>query len=464
MPEARSIARRARGNSAPPCDSPRPAPLSTLLGMQSETRDSIAALHHPDAEQAVSPADGALEAPVGPGGGHALAFIFVTLLIDTIGLGIIIPVLPRLIQQLTGKGLDEAAVYGGALAFAYSLTQFLCGPIIGNLSDHFGRRPVLFASLAAFGLDYIVMGLAPHLWWMFVGRVIAGVAGASYTTGMAFIADVSPPTRRAQNFGLVGMAFGVGFIIGPALGGLLGSFGPRVPFFASAALALVNLVYGVFVLPESLPRERRRAFSWRRAHVLATFASLRPHAGVLALLAALSLWALAHQAFQNTWSYYTMLKFGWTEAAVGASLAAIGVVVAITQGGLTRVLIPRWGECNAATVGMVCVAVAYSIYATAPYGWVMYVGTLAFSLGGLVMPSLQALMSRAVPADAQGGLQGAVASTVGLAAIVGPPLATGVFSLFANPSARVYFPGAAFACAAGLTLGSLAVLCVVRRR
>ncbi|MEP0845448.1 MAG: TCR/Tet family MFS transporter [Phycisphaerae bacterium] len=432
--------------------------------MNRETPDSLAATGHASAVPTASEGGGAPDAPATPGGGHALAFIFVTLLIDTIGLGIIIPVLPRLIQQLTDKGLDQAAVYGGALAFAYSLTQFLCGPVIGNLSDHFGRRPVLFASLAAFGLDYIVMGLAPHLWWLFVGRVVAGVAGASYTTGMAFIADVSPPARRAQNFGLVGMAFGVGFIIGPALGGLLGSFGPRVPFFASAALALVNLLYGVLVLPESLPTQRRRAFSWRRAHVLGTFASLRPHAGVLALLAALSLWALAHQAFQNTWSYYTMLKFGWTETAVGASLAAIGVVVAITQGGLTRVLIPRWGEWNAATVGMVCVAVAYAVYATAPYGWVMYVGTLAFSLGGLVMPSLQAVMSRAVPADAQGGLQGAVASTVGLAAIVGPPLATGVFSLFAKPGAQFFFPGASFACAAVLTLASLAVLRAVRRR
>ncbi|MCC6358128.1 MAG: TCR/Tet family MFS transporter [Phycisphaerales bacterium] len=389
---------------------------------------------------------------------HALAFIFVTLLIDTIGLGIIIPVMPELIRELTGEGLDVAAVYGGALAFAYSATQFLCGPIIGNLSDHFGRRPVLFGSLLAFGLDYIVMGLAPKLWWLFVGRVIAGVAGASYTTGMAYIADVSRPERRAQNFGIVGMAFGVGFIIGPALGGLLGKFGPRLPFYFSAGLALANLVYGLLVLPESLPRERRRPFSWHRAHVLGSLISLRSSPGVLPLLGALAFWALAHQALHNTWNYYTMLKFGWSETAVGASLAAIGVAVAIAQGGLTRVLIPRWGERRAATVGMCCVAVAYAVFAGAPYGWVMYVGVLGYMLGGLVMPSLQALMSRNVEANAQGGLQGAVASTVGLAAIVGPPLMTGLFYVFSRSDAWIHFPGAPFACGTLLTFISLAIL------
>lgn len=421
-------------------------------------------MSHEPAES-LPPAPGApAPAPAPTASGHALLFIFITLLIDTIGLGIILPVLPKLIQQLTGKGLDEAALYGGTLAFAYSFTQFLCGPILGNLSDHFGRRPVLFGSLFAFGLDYLAMGFAPHIWWLFVGRVIAGIAGASYTTGMAFIADVSPPARRAQNFGLVGMAFGLGFIIGPALGGLLGSFGPRVPFFASAGLAFANLAYGWFVLPESLAPERRRAFSWKRAHVLGTLAGLRAYPGVLALLAAISLWALAHQALNNTWSYYTMLKFGWDERAVGASLAALGLVIAIAQGGLTRILIPRWGERNAATVGMLCVAAAYVIFAAAPFGGWMYAGVAVYALGGLVMPSLQALMSRAVPLDAQGGLQGAVASTVGLAAIVGPPLMTGIFSFFARPEARLHFPGAPFACAALLTVTARLVLARSRQR
>lgn len=415
----------------------------------------------PDSAEASSAAGS--PPPAVAAGGHALLFIFITLLIDTTGLGLIIPVMPRLIEELTSEGLDRAAWYGGLLAFAYSLTQFFFGPILGNLSDRFGRRPILFASLLAFGLDYIVMGFAPQLWWLFVGRVIAGIAGASFTTGMAYIADVSPPEKRAQNFGLVGVAFGVGFIIGPALGGVLGSFGPRIPFFVSAALALLNLTYGVLVLPESLPPDRRRAFSWRRANVLSTFINFRQYKIVPALLAALIFWALAHQGLQSVWSYYTMLKFQWGELAVGVSLAALGLAVAVAQGGLTRLLIPRWGERNAATVGMCCVFVSYLVYATAPYGWVMYLGISIFTFGGLVMPSLQALMSRAVPADVQGGLQGAVASTVGLAAIIGPIVMTSLFEHFADPKAAFRFPGAPFVAAAALTIVSLSVLRAVTR-
>lgn len=405
-----------------------------------------------------APAATALAGTPAPAAGHALAFIFITLMIDTIGLGIIIPVMPELIRELTGQGLEQAAVYGGWLAFAYSSTQFLCGPVIGNLSDHFGRRPVLFASLLAFGLDYVVMGLAPRLWWLYLGRVVAGMAGASYTTGLAFIADVSPPARRAQNFGLVGTAFGIGFIIGPALGGLLGRFGSRLPFFVSASLALLNLVYGLIVLPESLPRERRRAFSWRRANVLGSFIALREYPAVLPLLLALTFWALAHQALQSTWSYYTMLRFGWNETAVGLSLGAIGLSIAVAQGGLTRLLIPKWGERRAATVGMLGVAAAYLVFAAAPYGWMVYVGALGYAAGGLVMPSLQAIMSRAVPEYAQGGLQGAVASTVGVAAIVGPPVMTGIFGYFSRPKAPVHFPGAPYVCAVALVGVSLALL------
>lgn len=387
-------------------------------------------------------------------GGHALLFIFITLLIDTIGLGIILPVMPRLIQQLTGEGLDKAAIYGGWLAFSYSFTQFLCGPIIGNLSDHFGRRPVLFFSLLAFGLDYLFMGFAPHLWLLFVGRVIAGAAGASFTTGMAYIADISPTERRAQNFGLVGAAFGIGFIIGPSLGGLLGHFGPRVPFFVSAGLALCNLVYGFTILPESLPRDRRRPFSWGRANVFGMFANLRDYPAVPALLFALSFWALSHQALQNTWSYFMMLKFGWDELAVGASLGGLGLAIAVAQGGMTRLLIPRWGERLSANVGMMCVAAAYLLFAIAPYGWLIYVGMVIYAPGGLVMPSLQALMTRCVPANAQGGLQGAVASTVGMAAVIGPPLMTGIFGYFTRPGAPLHFPGAPYVFAAALTLTS----------
>lgn len=389
---------------------------------------------------------------------YALLFIFITLLIDTIGLGIILPVMPELIRELTGEGLSQAAIYGGWLAFAYSFTQFLCGPIIGNLSDHFGRRPVLFGSLLAFGIDYIVMGSAPRLWWLFVGRVIAGMAGASFTTGMAYIADVTTAERRAQNFGLVGLAFGVGFIIGPSLGGILGSYGPRVPFFVSAGLALLNLTYGVFILPESLPPERRRPFSWGRANIIGIFLSLREYRIVLPLLGVLSFWALSHQALQSTWSYFTMLKFDWSERAVGYSLGGVGLAIAVAQGGLTRLLIPRWGERVSANVGMTCVVIANTLFATVPYPWMIYATMLIYSPGGLVMPSLQALMTRAVPRNAQGGLQGAIASTIGMSAVIGPPLMTGIFAYFTHPEGRVYFPGAPFLFAAILTLTALVVL------
>jgi DHA1 family tetracycline resistance protein-like MFS transporter len=394
---------------------------------------------------------------------HALLFIFFTLLLDTIGLGIIIPIVPRLLQNMLGVGPEDAAPWNGWLAFAYAATQFVCGPIVGSLSDRFGRRPVLFASLLAFGLDYLVLAYAPDLWWLFAGRVVAGIAGASYTTGLAFIADVSPPEKRAQNFGLVGVAFGIGFILGPTLGGLLGSVHIRLPFYVSAALSFINLAYGWLVMPESLPPDRRRAFSWKRANVFGTFHHLRHYPAVLGPLAAMLLWALAHQALHNTWTYYTQLKFDWGEREVGLSLGALGVVIAIMQGGFVRVLIPRWGEKYAATVGMLCVSAAYMGFGVAPNWWLFCVAILVYAPGGLVQPSLQAIMSRAVPADTQGGLQGAVASTIGLASVVGPPIMTNIFHFFSRAGAPVKFPGAPFALASILVVLSIIVLRVAWR-
>lgn len=394
---------------------------------------------------------------------HALRFIFITVLIDVIGLGIIIPVLPTLVMQLTGLPVNEASAYGGWMAFAYAITQFLCGPIMGNLSDRFGRRPVLLASLTAFGIDYIFMGLAPQLWWVFVGRVIAGIAGASHTPASAYIADISPPEKRAQNFGLIGAAFGIGFIIGPALGGLLGHWGPRVPFFAAAALALCNAVYGYFVLPESLPPERRRSFSWRRANVLGTASQLLRYPGVPLLLGALFAWQLGHMALQSTWTYYTMFKFGWTEVGVGVSLAFVGLTSAIVQGGLTRLLIPRWGERRAALTGFLMGCAGYIGFALSGEGWMMYASVAVYALAGLAHPSVNAVMSRRIPSEGQGELQGAVASTYGLCAVLGPLLMTHVFGYFSRPDAVVYFPGAAFVLAAVLGLVAC-VLFVAERR
>ena len=286
-------------------------------------------------------------------GKSAFVFVFITVLVDSIGFGIILPVLPRLIMQLTGVSIDQAAEYGGGLSFVYALMQFFCAPILGNLSDAFGRRPVLLFALLALGCDYFIMGFAPTIGWLFVGRLIAGIAGASFTPAYAYVADITEPAKRAQSFGLMGAAFGVGFILGPAIGGLLGNLSPRAPFFVAGAIALTNSAFGYFALPESLPLAARRAFHWARANPLGTLAQVRKYPVVTWLLAALFLWQLGHQVLPSIWAFYTISKFNWTSAQVGYSLAWVGMVMAIAQGLLTRVLIP-WlgGERRAALAGM----------------------------------------------------------------------------------------------------------------
>jgi len=388
--------------------------------------------------------------------GHgAFVFIFIAVLVDSIGFGIILPVLPRLIMQLTGVSVDRAAAYGGWLSFVYALMQFFCAPVLGNLSDRFGRRPVLLFALLALGCDYLIMGFAPVISWLFVGRMVAGVAGASFTPAYAYVADITAPARRAQNFGLMGAAFGVGFIVGPAIGGLLGNLGPRAPFFTAGAIALANTVFGYFALPESLPRESRRAFHWTRANPLGTLLQMLKFPLVSWLLGALLLWQIAHQVLPSTWAFYTISKFQWTSAQVGYSLAFVGLVMAVAQGVLTRVLIP-WigGERRAAAAGMAAALLAYVGYAFVTQGWMMYVVGLTTFLFALTYPSMNALASRQIPADAQGELQGAVACLYSLSSIIGPPLMTQVFGHFSARSAGVYFPGAAFLTAALLTAGS----------
>lgn len=387
--------------------------------------------------------------------GHgAFVFIFVAVLVDSIGFGIILPVLPRLIMQLTGVSVDRAAVYGGWLSFVYALMQFFCAPVLGNLSDRFGRRPVLLFALLALGCDYLIMGFAPVIAWLFVGRMIAGVAGASFTPAYAYVADITEPARRAQNFALMGAAFGIGFIVGPAIGGLLGGLGPRAPFFAAGAIALANTALGYFALPESLPQESRRPFHWSRANPLGTLVHIRRYPVVTWLLGALFLWQLGHQVLPSTWAFYTISKFHWTSAEVGYSLAFVGLVMAVAQGLLTRVLIP-WigGERRAAAAGMAAGMLAYVGYAFATQGWMMYVVALTTFLFALTYPSMNALASQQIPANAQGELQGAVACLYSLSSILGPPLMTQVFGHFSARSAGVYFPGAAFLTAAVLTAG-----------
>ena len=275
---------------------------------------------------------------------NALPFIFVTLLIDVIGLGIIIPVLPKLIEQMIGGDLSAASHYAGWLTFAYAGMQFLFAPIVGALSDKFGRRPVLLFSLLGFGIDYMLMGFAPTIGWLFIGRLISGITGASFTTAGAYIADVSPPEKRAQNFGLIGAAFGLGFIIGPVLGGLLGHWGARIPFFAAAALALINAAYGYFILPESLDVNHRRNFEWKRANPVGSLKNFRRYPVLLSMVASLVCVYLASHATQSTWTFYTMEKFGWNEKWVGYSLGFVGLMIFIVQAFLIRIIIPRLGQ------------------------------------------------------------------------------------------------------------------------
>jgi DHA1 family tetracycline resistance protein-like MFS transporter len=391
-------------------------------------------------------------------GKHALAFIFLTVLIDTIGFGIILPVMPQLIVELTGETVARATYLGGWLLVTYAVLQFACGPVMGNLSDRFGRRPVLLASLAAFAFDYMLMGFAPTLGWLFLGRAIAGLAGAVYSPAMAYIADVSPPDKRAQGFGMMGAAFGLGFIIGPAIGGFLGELGPRAPFFAAAALGALNFVYGLFVLPESLPPERRRKFEWKRANPLGTLMALRRYPAVVAIAGAVFLWQLAHQVYPSTWSFFANIRFRWSEAEIGLSLAFVGVLMAFTQGFLTGRIVPRIGEHRAVLIGVVSGVVSMLALAFATNTWAAYAAMLIGMLQGLAYPSMNAIMSKQVAADQQGELQGGVASMMSLTTILGPLIMTQTLGRFSEATAAIYFPGAAFLLAAMLALLSLAIV------
>ena len=391
-----------------------------------------------------------MKAPV-PLKKHAIAFIAITLLLDTIGFGLISPVMPKLLVQLTGQDVSHAAMQGGFLSFLYAAMQFLWAPVLGNLSDRFGRRPVLLFSIGALGVDYLVMGSAPTLGWLFVGRAISGMAGASFTPAYAYVADISPPERRAQNFGLISAMFGLGFIIGPALGGLLGQFGPRAPFFAAAALSLLNFCYGVFVLPESLPPERRRRFDWKRANPFGTFRQMSKYPVVMGLLSALFLWMVANQVFPSTWSFYTKYRFGWSEAMIGASMALVGAVMVTSQMTLLRFLVPRFGERRVALLGITIAGIGYLGFGTATAGWMMFAWLSSWFFGAIVFPVTNALMSHRIAPEAQGELQGAVAGLASLAAIAGPLLMSQLFGRFTAPTAPAHVPGAAFLASSLLT-------------
>lgn len=385
----------------------------------------------------------------------AIGFIFVTLLIDTIGFGIIIPVMPNLISQLAHVNISAASKLGGYLLFAFAVMQFLFAPIMGGLSDRYGRRPILLASLLGFGLDYILLAFAPNYYWLFIGRMIAGAMGASFTTASAYIADISTPENRAQNFGMVGAAFGLGFIIGPAIGGLLGSYGARVPFLFAASLSLINCLYGFFILPESLKQKNRRPFDWKRANPAGSIMNLKRYPVIIGLVTSLILIYIAAHAVQGNWSYYTIEKFKWSEKMIGLSLATVGILVAAVQGGLTRVVLPKWGQKKSLYIGLTLYSVGYILFAIATQGWMMFVFLIPYCMGGLAGPALQGIISAQVPANEQGELQGALTCLMSVTSIVGPLIMTQLFAYFTAPNAPVYFPGAPMAMGGFLTLISL---------
>jgi DHA1 family tetracycline resistance protein-like MFS transporter len=374
----------------------------------------------------------------------AVGFIFITLLIDVIGFGIIIPVMPGLISDLKHVDISTAAKYGSYLTVAYAFTQFVFAPVLGNLSDKYGRRPVLLFSLFGFGIDYIFLALAPSYGWLFFGRIIAGITGSSFTTAAAYIADISTAENRAKNFGMIGAAFGLGFIIGPLLGGLLGDYGQRLPFYAAAALALLNWVYGFFVLPESLKKENRREFSWKRANPVGSLLHLVKFPAVAGLIVSILLLYIAAHAIMSNWNYFTIHRFNWDNKTVGISLAVVGILVALVQAGLTRVINPRIGSEKSLYYGMILYAVGMLLFGLATQSWMMFVFLIPYCLGGIAQPALQAVMASKVPPNAQGELQGAITSTMSLAAIIGPFVMNNLFFYFTHNEAPVYLPGAPF--------------------
>ena len=395
----------------------------------------------------------------------ALVFIFITVLIDILAFGLIIPVLPHLVEQFVGGDTRTAAWWVGIFGTVFAAIQFFSAPIQGALSDRFGRRPVILLSCLGLGLDFVFMALAPTLMWLFVGRVISAITSASFTTANAYIADVTPPEKRAGAFGMIGMAFGLGFIVGPMLGGWLGHFDLRWPFWAAAALALCNFLYGLLVLPESLPPERRSArFEWKQAHPVGALRLIGQYPQLYALAAVVLLSNLAHYVYPSVFVLYADYRYGWGPMAVGQVLAVVGVCSALVQGLLVRRVVPKFGEANTLVLGLVAGTMGFAAYGLAPLGWMFLAAIPVMALWGLAGPAAQALITREVGADVQGRIQGAMASLISLAGIVGPTLYTGAFAAFIGAKAPVELPGMPWYIASALLATALALAVWHRRR
>lgn len=389
---------------------------------------------------------------------HAVPFIVFTIFVDAVGFGIIMPVLPQLVMDVGGIGLSRAIEIGAWIGFAMALATFFAAPVLGNLSDAFGRRRVLLLSLGGLTIDYLLLTVVQTLPLLFLARIISGIFGGSYAAAQAAIADVTAPHDRARNFGFVGAAFGVGFIAGPVIGGLLGEMGSRAPFVAAAVLAGLNFLYGLTLFPETLAAERRRRFDWRRANPLGALAAARAIPGMTAIAAILTIWQIASLVYPLTWSFYGIAKFGWTPRTIGFSLAMVGVVMAVSQMFLTGRAVARMGERNAASLGIIASVTAFLGYAFATQTWMAFAILLLMAVGAFVQPSLMAMLSRRATPETQGEVQGIASMAMGIGSLVAPLLLTGTMARFTAPDAPIYFPGAAFIVAALFGLLCLVLL------
>ncbi|MEP6786564.1 MAG: MFS transporter [Sphingomonadales bacterium] len=389
---------------------------------------------------------------------HSALFVLVTIFIDAIGFGLIMPVLPKLLMEVGHIDLSHAIGIGGWMAMALAIAGFFCAPVLGNLSDRFGRRPVLLLALTFLAFDYLLLAIAHTLPLIFIGRVLSGAFGSSYAPAMAAVADVSTPEDRAKTFGYISAAFGVGFVLGPAIGGLLGEWGPRAPFYVASAMAMLNVLYGLFVFPETLPPERRRTFDWRRANSLGAVAAARAAPGMVGVVVVLVLWQIGSMVYPLTWSFYAIAQLGWSSSMIGASLATVGVVIALSQVFLTGPAVKRFGERDAATIGLLVAISGFIAYALVRETWQAFAAMIFIALQSLVQPSLMAMLSRRATPETQGEVQGISAMALGMGAVVAPMVLTAPMAYFTSGRAPFQFPGAAFAVAALAATLSLVLL------
>ena len=375
---------------------------------------------------------------------NATTFILITVMLDAMGIGLILPVMPDLIQQVRAADIGQAALWGGILSAVFAVMQFLFSPALGNLSDRFGRRPVLLVSLAVMAFDYVLMAVAGSIWLLLIGRIIGGITAATHATASAFMADISPREKKAQNFGLISAGFGAGFVLGPVIGGLLAELGPRAPFWAAAALTAANFVFGYFVLPETVTDENKRPFTWQRANPLGAFRYIGALPGLTALMVVYFFYQISNMVYPAVWAYYTAASFGWSPGMIGASLAVYGIAIAITQGFLIKRIIALLGERRTVYFGLLYNAFTLTLIAFVSTGWLLLALTPLAALGAVVAPALQAVMSGRADDNQQGELQGVLGSINSIGMIVAPVVMTQMFWLFTGKGALIVLPGAPF--------------------